>query len=209
MKPTIAVSSFVRRQTPESRFSHFSGSWDELITRVAAKFDRAVPGYRGGVVLVPVESEGFFSATVLLQEGDKFAGVYEARQPGEQPRKATGVVGGQKMPARRVQIVLYSRGALAENNENTPGSCGSACTGATCRACDGTTFADWEVISVNATPTDEDEPMPVGTLMHNHFHVEGSNDGGTSTGMSDAEFVAALRRSHAYWKDKASIAPKV
>lgn len=188
MKPTIAVSPFVRRQTPESRFSHFAGTWEDLLAMVEANFDRAVPGYRSDVCLVPVDPKGFFSGTVLLQDGDKFAGVYAPRQPGEQPRKQTGVVGGQKIPAKRVQIVLYAHAVLAENDE---------------QSCD----ADWEIISVNATPTDEDEPMPVGTLLHNHFHVAGSNDGGTTTGMSDAEFIAALRKSFDYWKDKGTVWP--
>lgn len=216
--PTVAISNFVRRQTAKSRFSYFAGSDEDLVQRVQANFAKAAQGYRAGVLLVPVEPEGFFSGTVRLQPGDKLAGTYEARQPGEQPRKAVGVVGGEKLPAKQVKIVLYSRETLAEGNENTPGSCPTCGNPdypdvsnyptryADCTVCGGSGLADWEIISLNATSTDEDEPMPVGTLLHNHFHVAGSNDGGTSTGMSDADFIAALRRSFEYWRDKATVA---
>jgi hypothetical protein len=35
--------------------------------------------------------------------------------------------------------------------------------------------------------------------MHNHF----GSDGGTSTGLSDEEFVSMLRESFEFWQDKA------
>ena len=49
--------------------------------------------------------------------------------------------------------------------------------------------ADFELVSVNASPTDEETPMTPGTLMANHFELSG----GTATRMTDGEFVT-LRR---------------
>jgi len=226
---TIAFSDFVRRQTKDSPYSYTELDDATVIARTLANFGAAEPGYRDGVCLVSIEARGFFSATVTLKEGDLFVGSYKARRPGETPRRQVGVVGGQKMPAKAVQIVLYRADVLAEDGDQTPmptecpmcsGRETVAVIGASfessgrnrCPECNGkgtvsAHFADWEIVSINATPTGESEPMTVGTLLANHFHVEGSNDGGTSTGMTDAELVAALRVSHEYWKDKAKVAP--
>ena len=204
---TITHSDFVTRQTADSPHSHFEGSWLDMVRLTEAGFDKAVPGYRDGVVLVPVDPAGFFSATILLTEGTLLTGSYEARQPGEQPRQQIRAK-GQKAPAKKVWIVLYRKDVLAENHENTPNSC-PVCAGCPgeCPACLGSRCADWEIVSVNASPTDEVELIAVYTLLHNHFHVPGSKDGGTSTGMSDSEFVAYLRKSFDYWKNKAKVAP--
>ena len=190
--PNIVINPFALRQTPDSRFSHWEFSEEELFGRILASLDDAVPGYRDGVILVPIDPDGVFSSTCELQPGDVLQGVYEARREGEAPRKAVYVVGGQKTPAKRVDVVLYSSATLAEDGTNTLPS----------------EEGNWEVISVNARPTVEDVPISPGTLMYNHFHVAGSDDGGTSTGMTNDEFVAALEEGFRYWSNKASAAPK-
>ena len=188
--PTTHITSFVRRQTPQSGFSHWTLSDEQLLARVQANFHKATQGYREGVLLVPVESDGFFSSTVLLQEGDKFVGEYVARRPGEEPRKSTYVVANrhgeqvEKIEAVKVYVVLYSHAVLLEGKENE-------------------TDADYEIVSVNASATDEDAPIPTGALIANHFGL----DGGTATKMTDSEFVEALRKSVMYWKDKSLACP--
>lgn len=178
--PSFAISDFVRRQTQSSRFSHFEGTDKELLLMIEANFKNRKPGYREGVCLVPVPSDNFFSGIVKLKVGDKFEGIYESRKDGEDPRKSTWVVNGKKMPAKQVDIVLYHHEVLAENNEHS---------------CD----ADWEVISINASPTEEEVPIPVGSLIANHLELSG----GTATNMSDEDFVKQLRKSVLWWKDKA------
>ena len=182
----IAVSPFVRRQTSNSRFSHYEGTWEKLLDLVTYHFrmKHTKPGYRDGVVLVEVPPEGFKSGVAVLKPGDKLTGTYEARQEGEDPRKSTCVVGGEKMPAVSVEVVLYRHDVLVETGEH---SCN----------------ADWEIISVNANPVEGEMPINPGTLMANHFQISG----GTATGMSDSEFVAALRDSFLWWRDKAFVAP--
>lgn len=177
---TIAISDFVRRQTPESEFSHWTLTDEELLAKVHANFDKAKAGYRDGVCLVPVAPEGFYSALVVLEEGDRLEGSYRARKAGEEPRKSTRVVDKKKSPAASVDIVLYRHDVLAENDE---------------QSCD----ADWEIISVNANFMEGEMPINVGALIANHFELSG----GTATGMSDSEFVAQLRKSVLFWKDKA------
>jgi len=181
----IHINSFVRRQTPQSRYSCWSISDAELLTRVEQNLDKAHPGYRDGVVLVPVNPEGFYSTERVLKSGDTLHGEYVARREGEEPRKGTFVIGG-KSPAQTVWVVLYSHAVLAEKNENE-------------------TDALWEIVSVNASPSSDSEPapMPPETLMANHFELSG----GTATKMTDSEFVAALRKSVLYWRYKTTVRP--
>ena len=185
--PTIAVSHFVKRQTPQSPFSHYDGDWDEVLRIAHTLFCFGKQGYRDGVLLVPIPADKCYTNIVQLQPGDKFAGEFSARQTGEAPRKSTYVIGGKKMPAKSAMLVLYRHDVLLENNE---------------QSCD----ADWEIISLNASPFEQmasELPMSVGTLLANHFQLSG----GTATNMSNDDFVRALRMSVEFWKDKAMVAP--
>ena len=208
--PTFGINSFVRRQTPESEFTHFERGWKRLLELVAENFDRAKPGYREGVCLIPVPAEGFFCGIVTLKEGDKLVGEYRARREGAEPRKTVRVSGPRvrhvgpsaiergahpsetypipgagKSRCTHVDVVLYSRETLQESGED--------CTG-----------EDWDVISVNGRVTEEEMPIAPNTLIANHFEL----DGGTATGMSPEEFEAALRKSVLFWKNKAMLAPE-
>jgi hypothetical protein len=183
--PTVAITTFVRRQTPQSQFTHWTISDEELVNRVVRNIDKAHPGYREGVILVPVEPEGFYSKVVSLQKGDTFAGEYVSRRDGEEPRKSC-FLKGEAAPAGTVWVVLYAHNVLIEKNENEGDS-------------------DFEIVSVNGSPSQDSSPppMPPETLIANHYEL----DGGTATKMSDSEFVAALRDSVLYWKDKISVRP--
>jgi hypothetical protein len=180
----IHITNFVRRQTKESGYSHWEIPDSSLLERVHRNFHRQKPGYREGVILVPVEPEGFFSSIVELKEGDVLVGEYKARRPGETPRKSTGALAGQKIPAKSVDIVLYAHHVLAEKNEQE-------------------SDADWEIVSVNASPTKEETPIPTGALIANHLELSG----GTATKMTDEQFVQLLRKSVLFWSNKANIAP--
>jgi len=182
---SFAISDFVRRQTKDSEFSYFSGTDDELLDLVTEHYGNHKEGYRDGVVLVPVPSAGFYSAVVALKPGDKLVGEFKARRAGEQPTKEIRATGGEKLPAKSVDIVFYRHDVLAENNERSSN-------------------ADWEIISINASISDETVPLTVGALMRNYFQEVG----GTDTQMSPEEFVEALKTSREYWRDKCLVAPK-
>jgi hypothetical protein len=181
----IHVTNFVRRQTPDSQFTHWTVSDNELVDRVLRNLDKAQAGYREGVILVPVEPEGFFSKVVSLKKGDEFFGEYVSRRNGEEPRKSS-FLKGQATPAETVWVVLYAHHVLREKNENESN-------------------ADYEIVSVNGSPSKDTEPppMPPETLIANHFEMSG----GTATKMSDSEFVKSLRESVNYWKDKINVKP--
>ena len=184
----VAVNTFVTRQTKDSPFSYFSGDWSCLIKLVEGNFDKGVQGYRDGVLLVPIpvcSALGrFYSDIVTLKEGAKLEGTFKARQPGEDPRISVYAVEGEKISARTVQVVLYRADVLAEDDARS-------------------TPAQWEIIAINASPTEEEVPISVDALIANHFQFSG----GTATNLSDHDFVAMLRKSALFWKDKALLKP--
>lgn len=180
---TIGISNFVRRQTKESRFSYYGFSDRYLLNLVNDNLHTKKSKYRPDVLGITVPPEGFYSGIVVMKNGDRLTGIYAPRKEGEEPRTQIGVVGGQKMPAKFVEIILYSREALAEGNENS-------------------LDVDWEIISINASPT-EDKYIPLRpmTLIANHFQLSG----GTATDMDEKEFVAELKKSVEFWKDKGMV----
>jgi len=182
----LAVSDFVRRQTAASEFSYTTLQDLELLKLVVDHFSKSKKGYRDGVCLVSVPPEKFFTAVCQLEEGDKLSGAYRARREGEKPRKAVYKVGGEKMPAKHVDIVLYHKDVLAEDNDRS-------------------SEAEWEIISINASPTEGEMPIPTGALIANHLHLSG----GTQTNMSNDEFVELLRKSVEFWGDKCLVEPKI
>jgi len=181
----IAASEFVKRQTANSPFSHYNGPWQDVVNLVEKHWENQTHGYRDGVVLVLVPVDHFFSGVCELNEGDALGGIYKARQEGETPRKTTWKVGGKKMPAQYVEIILYSHGVLAENHEQS-------------------SDADWEILSVNASPEPHPMPQMSGSLIANHLGLSG----GTDTKMSDEEFVQSLKKSIEFWQDKILAEPK-
>lgn len=181
---TDIALTFAARQTEESQFSHWTLSTEELIERIVRNFSKWEQSYREGVISVPVEPAGFFSGIVTLEPGSVLIGQYKARKEGEEPRKSTFALGGQKIAAKSVNVILYNHAVLAENDEQS-------------------SDAEWEIISVNASPTEDETPIPMGALIANHLGLSG----GTDSKMTDEEFVASLRRTIEFWSDKALAAP--
>lgn len=178
----LHLNKFAKRQTPKSRFSHFEGSEKDLIDLVSAHMQYSTAGYREGVLLVSVPPDGFYSSIVELKEGDILFGRYEARTAGETPRKWVSTTKREKIPAKSVEVVVYTSEVLheADDNELPPDR------------------GNYEIISINAAPSEIPTPLAPGTLMCNHFGA----DGGTDTQMTDREFVDALRVSFEYWQNK-------
>ena len=184
--PTFAVNPFARRQIANSRFSHFAGTEQELLNRVAEAFASSFndDGSTSGVVVLAVDADGFFTGQALAQPGMKLEAKFESRRPGEAPRFHMGRIPedgdyeAAKVPAVAVSIVLYPSAMLAPNGDNSlPAEPGN-----------------YEVVSINARPTLEEEPIAPEALIANHL----GEDGGTDHGLTDAEFVVRLKASRAY-----------
>lgn len=180
---SLYLNSILTRHTPNSNLTHWTISNDDLLFRIrqSGEYEKnQIAGYRDGVLLIKINPQDFFSPIIELKEGMKIHGDFIKRKEGEEPRRESYTF-GDKSKAKTVFICLYHNSVLIEKNENE-----SNC--------------DWEVITVLASPTLDSEPtpMPVGTLLANHFEFSG----GTSTKMSNDEFVEALRKSANYWKNK-------
>lgn len=176
--PSIGINPFVRRQTVESRFSHFEGDLQRVANMAKDMFSKAKPGYRDGVLLVTVPAEGFFSGVVEVTEETKLKTTFEARRKGEDPVLVTVAIGAEKLPAENVELVLYRRDVLLEEGED------SAPTG-----------CEWELVSINARPTPEPEPMTPDAMARNFLALPG----GTKAEYTAEEFA----RSILYWSCRA------
>jgi hypothetical protein len=182
---TIACSNFVKRQTKESGFSHFSGTWDDLaiLVKSATKNPQnIIPGYRPGVILVKLPGAGvhdiigsfcFYSGVVKLNPSTKIEAVFEPRMPGESPYIRLGAR-ANKQPAKRVEIVCYRAEVLDEDNDRS-------------------TNADWEIISIKAMIYDDEEPMEPYTMARNFFHM----NGGTKADFTAEQFAKSI----IYWNN--------
>src|SRR5579885_1107886 len=92
MSKKVACGEFVKRQTPESGFSHFEGTWAELehiVESSMAKPQLVRPGYKDGVILVDIDPgymhRKFYSSIVKLDENIKISATYAPRRIGEAP----------------------------------------------------------------------------------------------------------------------------
>ena len=187
----VFIHSFIKRQTADSRFSHTEKTFEDLAYEVITNMDKArQSAFQPRALEVPVNPSHCRTGIVNLVENDDMVAYFEIRREGEAPRKTLcahwGAVGPeQKVPAKSAYVVLFPSTLLAEDGQNEH------------EPVDG----NWEMISLNASPTLNDTPIDPDTLMHNHF----GSQGGTPTGLSDEEFVKVLRESFTFWKDKAML----
>ena len=176
MKKVIA--GFVKRQTPESRFSHFDGTWEELEEMVERQLSRATQGYRKGVMLVGVPARGFFSSVVTLTPETALRAKFEARREGEKPYIVIEAVDGEKSEAHFVEVVIYHRDVLAEEGEVTHD-------------------AEWEIISINARRRFDPEPMTPMAMARNMLELPG----GTKAEYTAQQFAESI----VYWNQHAML----
>lgn len=172
---SLGINEFVTRQTAESRFSHFEGTWEELRDLVADNFDKAKPGYKDGVVLVPVPPDRFKSGVVELTSETKLKTTFEPRREGEDHYLQTVAIGAPKTPAKFVEIAVYSHATLLARNEQS-------------------TDKDWEVVTILARATEGEEPMTPMTMARNMLGLTG----GTSATYTAEEFARAI----VYWSKR-------
>lgn len=173
---TIAINSFVRRQTAHSKFSHYDGNFEEVLSLVGRHFASAQPSGRDGVVAVPLPPEGFFSGVVEVSADTQLRAVFAARRRGETPYLQVEAVGAVKLPARYVEAILYRHDILLATG-------------------DAETEAGWELISLNARPTEEPEPPTPVAMARNMLGLPG----GSPASYTAEEFAAAI----IYWSTRA------
>ena len=174
----IGINKFVLRQTAESKFSHYSGNWEDLKSLVEKGFGESNSGYRDGVRLVSVPAEGFFSGVVEVNGETPLKAIFEARRKNEEPFLQIVAIGGEKLPAKVVEVVVYRRDVLLEDGPDAV-----------------STEAEWEVVSINARPTEEEEPLTPMAMARNMLVLPG----GTKATYTAEEFAKAI----IYWSKRA------
>jgi hypothetical protein len=175
----VACGEFVKRQTPESGYSHFDGTWEELEDLTASILESnssaIKPGYRDGVLLVEFYGSyaRFQSAIVHLSEDTKLTANYAPRRLGEAAFIRVSAK-ANKQRAKHASVVLYRHDVLAENNERE-------------------TEAEWEIVCIKARVTEEEEPMDPYTMARNFLHLAG----GTKGDFSAEDFAKSI----VYWNN--------
>ncbi len=175
MSKKVACGTFVKRQTADSGYSYFDGSWSELEEMVDFHMRHnpgaIKPGYRDGVVLLEMPAFWFRSAIVELTPKTKLTANYAPRREGEDAYIRLSAR-GRKQPATHASVVLYRKDVLEENNERE-------------------TDAEWEIVAIKARVTVEEEPMDPMTMARNFLHLKGGTQG---------DFTAEqFARSIVYW----------
>lgn len=178
-EPIIKVG-FARRQTEKSCFAHFTREESTLLSLVGEHFGKALPANDARTILrVPVPPESFWSAVRPLREGDEVRTTFVPRAPGEEPVLHT-VVAGSKTPAKHVEIILYHRDVLGAH---------------------ASTDAEWEIVSINASPDDGPYPMDPTTMARNQL----VRTGGTYQRTYSSDEWAA---SAWFWATHANVDPE-
>lgn len=182
----IGVTEFVKRQTPQSRHSHFDGSWEELTRLVLAHWPLAtVSPHNSGVRLVPMPTSvtgRFYTGIVEVTPDMALKAEFEPRVPGEDAFIQVMACGQGKQPARRVEIILYSHETLAKDGDAPPER-----------------EADFYIVSVNGYASDEEEPMSPMTMARNFLGLKGGTQ--PETPYTAEEFA----RSILYWSRHARV----
>lgn len=189
----IKCNTFVKRQTAESPFSFLAdpigqtADWHTLEVHVEecmeepAKLDAiAKDGYRPGVVVlsIPPSFAGFrfYSGIAVLTETTPLRAKFAARRPGEAAFVTVEAL-GPKTEAVAVDIILYSRSLLVEEGEHPDAD------------------TDYEIVSINARPSAEPEPMTPMAMVRNFLALPG----GTKAEYTAAAFAEAIL----YWSTRA------
>lgn len=182
MENYIGINEFVKRQVPGSRFSYYNGTWDELLELCNNELnnpDGHLTTPTSGVAILRVSPVGFYTGLIEVNEKTYLEAKFIKRQENEdQFINVTAV--GEHAPAKMVEIVLYSYDRLRLNDEQS-------------------TECNWEIICINAYPTDIASPMTPLTMARNFLDLEG----GTKTEYTTEEFA----RSIIYWSNHVMVEP--
>lgn len=186
----IEVNEFATRHTPDSKFSHFEGTWDELAALTWAFMDDAKPGYRQGVMLVPVPADRFMTSIVKVGPETPLEATFVSRQEGEEKHLGTISRNGKKQQAKYVEIVVYGLSVL---QETTPSESG----------------APWQIISINASPTESEVPFAPIARARNILGMKGGTDAKLEdkTKLELVEMIVDMARATMFWSQHVMVEP--
>jgi len=183
----IGWSTFaLNRNKPGKGYSYFEGSDEELFRRIDEGWENRKMGAGGAdltqVCLVPVNPQGFHTASVFIEHARDIETVAEQRRAGEDYFVKT-LCDGPEIPCRYVDIVLYSRSELMKDSLADPNA---------------SYPYDWEIVSINASDV-EDEPMHPLAMARNQLYKPGGN----RREYSSSEWARAVW----FWRNRVSLRP--
>ena len=180
----IGVPKFVKRQSGDSTFTHFDGSWQELADITEKYFDDAIhysKGYRDGVYLVhlPKDIAGrFFTFDAYpMFEGMKLDAKW-AKVPGREhePAKLQVTILEDKIPCHFVDVIIYRKDVLEEDGDDVTG-------------------CDYDIVSVNGRLAKNPPPIDPMTMVRNWLHLKGGTE---MKGTNESEMLTMLCDSILY-----------
>lgn len=184
-RATVGVNEFVRRQIKGSGKTYSpTMTFEEIASFAENKLNSGnfKEGYREGVRIISVPSEfnkNFVGPFVRINEKSRLSAEVVSRRKNEEPYIQIRASEGDPIPTGKVELILYRRDVLAENNEQT-------------------TEKDWELISIHAFPEGIDNlPMGPVTMMRNQLEMVG----GTKAHYSSEEWAEAVR----FWQQVAAL----
>ena len=172
MQIGCAVNQFARRHTKESPYSYFDGDLDAVVKAMSPAVVSLL--LKDGVALVPVSPKNFYTGVVEVDESTELEASFEARRPTEGKVIVVRAKNGNKLPAEKVDLVFYSHDKLGV---------------------DATTDYEFELVSINARCTDEEEPPTPVAMARNYLGL----NGGTQRSYTAGEFARAI----IYWSSRA------
>lgn len=123
-KPTFGINNFYRRQTPDSKYSYFSGSEEQLLQAVEQNFPLRRGGRKAGTFLVPIPvkmgDDYCFTAIVLVSSHSFLNAECVAKSKNETPLICPSVI-GRKQPASWAEVLVFPSKMLKEMGETTTG----------------------------------------------------------------------------------------
>ena len=176
----VGVIDFVRRQTKESPYDHFEGTWDELLTLIEGQFDKATAApSNSGVLIVPMKNEychRFFTSVIKVSKDTELQAFYKERSEGEEAFLQIVASNQEKQQAKKVDIILYSHDTLAQDDDAPIPQ-----------------EAEYYVVSINAYTSDEEAPMGPMTMARNFLNLTGGTK--PETPYTAEEFAKSI----VYW----------
>lgn len=163
-RPFVGVSEFVKRQSQDSQYTDYRGSWSDLVNRTIEqiKVANCCKGYRDGVIIVHMpESECPLFSTYEdfpIFEGMKLEAVCKRVAGREhEPPKIQVLIREPKKPCKYVDIILYRFDVLEEDGDRS-------------------TDAFYEIVSINGRLNKEPKPMDPLTIVRNWLHLPGGTE---------------------------------
>jgi len=140
---TFSINPFYRRQTPDSKFSHFDGTDEQLLKEVEQNFPLRRKGKRLGSYLVSISSQIGKAAchTPVLKVGKHcFLNAEVVAKDNGTPLICASVI-GRKHLASYAEVVLYEHNQLVKMGEAS-------------------SDADYEVVSLHASDVEQPPSHP-------------------------------------------------